>query len=49
MDKTKQAGAQILETLNLLELDLRERDEELRSLTDVELRLAGGGEDIGLW
>jgi hypothetical protein len=50
MEKTKQSGATPLETRNLLEMDaFAEKNDELRTLTDVELKLAGGGDDHPLW
>jgi hypothetical protein len=50
MEKSKQAGATPLETRNLLENDLAaDRDVELRPLTDVELTLAGGGDNVVIW
>jgi len=50
MDKINQAGAKILENRKFDEiLEPNRRDDELRILTDVELTLAGGGEDVIQW
>ncbi len=51
MDKTKTAGANAIEARNpTLALELPgEIGEELRILTDFELRLAGGGDDVPNW
>ena len=50
MDKTKLAvfGA-LNEEFRKLDDAPQERDNEIRTLTDVELRIAGGGDDIPNW
>jgi hypothetical protein len=48
MEKSKLSGANQLEIRNLESVS-EERDNELRTLTDPELVLAGGGDDVPLW
>jgi hypothetical protein len=49
MEKIMQAGARQPQVREELEAAVADRNDELRTLTDLELRLAGGGDDFVAW